>query len=125
MISPVRLVIADDAEQLRTLLARALETSGEIEVVGQADDGQAALAAVGDHLPDVLLLDVSMPVLDGLEVLRRVQAEHPDVSVVIFSGYGTRALESTCLSLGAAAYVEKGTPIADLRRVIVSARTER
>lgn len=117
----VRLAIADDAEQLRNLLVPALEQDPRIVVVGQASDGEEAVTVVRDSSPDVLLLDLSMPLLDGLEVLRQVTAGYPGTAVLVFSGYGTAELETTCLSIGAVGYVKKGTPIAELRQVIVSA----
>lgn len=120
MSDPVRLVIADDAEQLRTLLAESLSRGGDVTVEAQASDGAQAVDIVQRMEPDVLLLDLSMPVLDGLEVLRQVHATTPQTAVVVFSGYGTPELEAACLELGAAAYVKKGTPVGDLRSVIVN-----
>jgi len=117
----VRLAIADDAEQLRALLVPALEQDPRIVVVGQASDGEEAVNIVRCSNPDVLLLDLSMPMLDGLEVLRQVTAGYPATAVLVFSGYGTSELEATCLSLGAVGYVKKGTPIDNLRQVIISA----
>ncbi len=119
MSSPVRVVIADDAEQLRTLLARALAKGGDIEVVGQVGDGVSAVQAVAELDPDVLLLDLSMPVLDGLEVLRSVRDQHERTVVLVFSGYGSGQLADTCRRLGAAGYVEKGTALPELRQRIL------
>lgn len=118
----VRVVVADDAEHLRSLLCQALETNYDISVVGQAADGAHALEMVGVHRPDVLLLDLSMPVLDGLEVLRRVSEQHPGVSVVVFSGYGSAALEGTCRDLGAVGYIEKGAPLDQVASSIAQAK---
>ena len=114
-------VVADDAEQLRELLCRALARDPRVNVVGQASDGAEALAVVERAEPDVLLLDLSMPVLDGLEVLRRVRETHPSVAVVVFSGYGSGALESTCRDLGASGYIEKGTPMTTVVEAILNA----
>lgn len=121
MNTPVRLVIADDAAQLRQLLAQALTKSGEIVVVGEAADGQQAIDVVDSTIPDVLLLDLSMPLLDGLEVLQRVTLTHPGIAVIVFSGYGTQELEVTCRALGAFAYMKKGTPIVELTATIMAA----
>ena len=119
MNQTVRVVIADDAEQLRALLARALSKGGDIEVVGQVGDGVSAVQAVADLDPDVLLLDLSMPVLDGLEVLRSVREQHERTVVLVFSGYGSGQLADTCRRLGAAGYVEKGTALPELRKLIL------
>jgi DNA-binding NarL/FixJ family response regulator len=116
--SAVRVVVADDAAQLREILVDALGREPDLLVVGQAADGQEALDAVREHQPDVLLLDLSMPVLDGLDVLRRLREVSPQVAVVVFSGYGTPELAQTCTALGAAGYVKKGTPVAELAQVL-------
>lgn len=118
MSAKIRVVIADDAEQLRSLLAVGLCKDGDIEVVGQAGDGASAFVAVAEFRPDVLLLDLSMPVLDGLEVLRRVVEILPEVAVLVFSGYGTVELAETCVELGAKAYLKKGMPMDQLRQAI-------
>lgn len=123
-VQPVRVVVADDAEQLRSLLSKALERTGEIEVVAQVGDGAAALEAVVSLDPDVLLLDLSMPVLDGLEVLRSVRDAGHRTSVVVFSGYGTDHLAETCRRLGARYYLEKGSPLPDVRNCILAVARE-
>lgn len=121
MTESVRVVIADDAEQLRGLLAGALDKIDGIDVVGQAGDGGAAVASVALLEPDVLLLDLSMPVMDGLDVLRHVREFHPATAVLVFSGYGTGELAQACLDLGAAGYLPKGAPIGELAQRILEA----
>lgn len=120
MSDPVSVVIADDAEQLRSLLARALAKDGSVRVVDQVGDGVAAVQAVADHDPDVLLLDLSMPVLDGLEVIRAVRERNGRTVILVFSGYGSGQLAETCKRLGAAGYIEKGTALPELRQAILT-----
>jgi DNA-binding NarL/FixJ family response regulator len=105
----LRVVVADDAENLRALLVRALERSGHVEVVATAVNGREALEAVRSARPDVLLLDLSMPVLDGMAVLRQLDGAVP---VVVLTGYGEDELGPECRALGARGFVEKGMPIA-------------
>lgn len=118
-VEPVTVVIADDAEQLRELLSRALEKTGDITVVAKVGDGEAAVDAVRSLEPDVLLLDLSMPVLDGLEVLRSISESKFRTSVVVFSGFGTDHIAETCLRLGASDYLEKGAPMSTVREAIL------
>jgi CheY-like chemotaxis protein len=112
----VRVVVADDAENLRNLLVRALERSGRLQVVATAANGREALEAVSREQPDVLLLDLSMPVLDGMTVLREIGTLLP---VVVLTGYGEGDLGDECRLLGARGFVEKGTPIAVIEQMLV------
>lgn len=103
-----RTVIADDVPDLRRLLKRVVERSGRFEVVGEAANGLEAVVVAGRLKPDLLLLDVSMPVCDGLEALPQVRQEVPDTIIAMVSGFEAARLERTALDLGASAYLEKG-----------------
>ena len=85
--APLRIVIADDQASVREGLVLLLGGLPGIDVVGAAADGEQALALVAEHHPDAILLDLHMPVLDGIETTRRLTAEHPDVAVVILTTY--------------------------------------
>jgi PAS domain S-box-containing protein len=106
----VRVVLVDDAEDLRLVFRIALESAGGFEVVGEAGDGEQALAVCREHRPDLVLLDLSMPVMDGLEVLPILREDLPDTVVVVLSGLGAAEAEHRVLDLGAVAYLEKGLP---------------
>ena len=110
----VRVVLVDDAEDLRYLVRFALELGGEFEVVGEAGDGHTGIAAVEQFQPDLVLLDVSMPGLDGLEALPAVCAAAPAARVVMLSGFEQRRLGRMAVDRGAAAYLEKGLAPAEL-----------
>lgn len=113
-MNPVRVVIADDAEILRALLVRALSRDTRLEVVGQAINGRQAVELVDELAPDVLLLDLSMPVLDGIGVLRELSAkstQRPTPAVVVLTGYGEADLGEQCRGLGVHAFVEKGVSL--------------
>lgn len=117
-----RVFIADDVEALRMLWRELLAEDAGIVVVGEAADGRAALAGVRETQPDVLLLDLSMPHLDGLEVLRELRAGGARTAVVVASGFAGRRMAPAALELGAHDYFEKGAPAAELLEKVWSAR---
>lgn len=110
MSRPIRVVICDDVASLRFVLTVVCTLDEDVEVVGEAADGHEALAVAESLRPDVLLLDLSMPQLDGFEVLERLPAVAPDTRVVVLSGLSRDVAEARALELGAAGYVEKGAP---------------
>ena len=105
-----RVVVADDVGELRSLLRLALERSGRFEVVGEAGNGREAVDAALAAQPDLVLLDVSMPVMDGLEALPLILAAAPSARVVMLSGFAEERLGDQARSAGATAYLEKGIP---------------
>ncbi|MFL5845464.1 MAG: response regulator transcription factor [Solirubrobacteraceae bacterium] len=113
-----RVFIADDVEALRALWGELLSEGGDIEIVGEAGDGDAAIAGVIETRPDVLVLDLSMPRVDGLEVIRTLRKQAPATQIVVASGFSAARLAPLALELGAVAYFEKGGPVADLRRAV-------
>lgn len=117
-MSALRVIIADDAEILRSLLRRAIDRDERLEVVAEAANGREALEQVEALRPDVLLLDLSMPVLDGMEVLRLLAGSLP---VVVLTGYGEGDLGAQCRDLGARGFVEKGTPMLAICDLLVAA----
>ena len=120
-VVPCRVFIADDVEALRVLWAHLLVEHGDIEVVGEAGDGEAAIEGVKATRPDVLVLDLSMPRVDGLEVLRTLRDEVPETGIVVASGLSAERLAPLALDLGASAYVEKGGPLERLREAVLGA----
>ena len=113
----VRCLIADDHPAVLEAVAEFLVQSG-IEVVGRAADGEAALAQVERLRPDVALVDVRMPKLDGIELTRRARRSMPGTAVLLYTGYGDRALLSEGLDAGVAGFVLKEAPIDDLLRAV-------
>ena len=103
----VRLVIADDHTLVRQGLRQFLEMAGDIEVLGEASTGHEVLALVEKDPPDVVLLDLRMPEMDGLEVARRIQDEHPDVGVMMLSAYDYRQFVVEAVRAGARGYILK------------------
>ena len=107
---PVRVVIVDDTHDLRELLRLAL-TRGGMEVVGEAGDGLAGIEAVRSERPDVVLLDLSMPVMDGLEALPSIRQLVPGAKIIVLSGFGATQMSERALATGADAYLQKGIPL--------------
>jgi two-component system, NarL family, response regulator LiaR len=105
--STVRVVLADDHALVREGTAELLERAGGIRVVGQAGDGLEALRLVQSLRPDVLLLDVAMPGLDGLEVARRVRHVSPATAVVALTAHDEEAYVLAMLEAGASGYLSK------------------
>ena len=103
----LRIVVADDHPLFRAGIIRALEESGAFAVVDQASDGATALALIRRHEPDVALLDVRMPEMDGIDVVAALARFGPHVPVVLLSAFDDEQLVSAGLEAGAAAYVSK------------------
>ncbi|MCU1600274.1 MAG: response regulator receiver sensor signal transduction histidine kinase [Frankiales bacterium] len=124
-VTTVRVVLVDDTPSLRMLTRLALEDTG-FEVVGEAGDGLAGVNLVKQLEPDLVLLDLAMPVMDGLEALPLMRKVVPSVRVVIISGFDRKAMEEQVLEAGADGYVQKGTPpdvlLANLRRLFPEAK---
>ncbi len=104
----LRVVLADDTAEYRLLLRIILEQDGRFEVVGEAADGAEAVRLTTEERPDVLVLDLAMPVMDGLQAIPGVRAGSPDTAIVVLSGFARGRLDCQALAGGAHAYVEKG-----------------
>jgi DNA-binding NarL/FixJ family response regulator len=114
----VRVVLADDHELVRSGLRSLLEGAGGIDVVGEARNGEQALRAASAVQPDVLVMDVTMPVLDGVRATRRVREECPDVKVLALTMHDDRGHLTRLLEAGAAGYVLKTAGANELVRAI-------
>jgi DNA-binding NarL/FixJ family response regulator len=107
---PLRIVLADDHPLFRHGLRQLLEQVAGRVVVAEAADGEAAVAAVAEHAPDVVVMDLTMPRLSGLEATRRVAAEHPGSAVLVLTMNEDDASVFAALRAGARGYVLKGCP---------------
>ena len=106
--NPLRVAIADDNHAVRALLQTLLQLEPDFEFVGEAADGLEAVSLAERERPDLFILDIAMPGLDGLQVLERLRASCPEVRIVVYSGTGTASLNEAVLELGAADCVRKG-----------------
>ena len=118
---PLRIVIADDQASVREGLVLLLGGLPGIEVVASAPDGARAIELVAEHQPDAILLDLHMPVLDGIGVTRRLVAEHPGVAIVVLTTYvdDTSVLEA--LRAGARSYLTKDADRTDIAQALQAA----
>jgi DNA-binding NarL/FixJ family response regulator len=103
----LRVLIVDDHEVLRTGTRQVLESSDDIVVVGEADDGNAALAVIDELDPDVVLIDIRLPDRSGIDVARQLTLTHPDVRVVILSAYDDDEFVRAALEVGVTGYLLK------------------
>jgi len=110
----LRVVIVDDSPDLRDLLRMTLERSGTFRVVGEAGTGRKGVDVVVAQRPDVVLLDVRMPDMDGLEALPLIRAQAPQTVVVMLSSLGSSTLTKRALADGADGYILKGRPLTEL-----------
>ena len=111
---PASIVIVDDDTDVRVLVKTRLRTSGRFDVVGEGADGAQAIALAEEHQPSLMLLDISMPGVDGLEALPRVLEASPTTRVVVFSGFEEQGLVDKTRELGAWAFIEKSTSLDQL-----------
>jgi DNA-binding NarL/FixJ family response regulator len=114
-------LIADDQRVVREGLAIIVEGFPETEVVGQASDGAEALTIVESTAPDVVLMDLRMPRMDGVEATRVIRERHPDVAVVVLTTYADDESIVAALSAGAAGYLTKDAGRDDIRRALEAA----
>ena len=112
--APVRVILADDHTLVRSGIRRILENQPGLIVVAEAADGQAALAAARSHDADVLVLDLKMEGSDGIEVLKTIKADKPDLKVLILTMHAGHEYVARAVQEGADAYLLKDSAVQDL-----------
>ena len=112
--APARVLLVDDHALLRTGVANIINQEPDLRVVAEAGDGVEAIAAYEQHRPDVTLLDLRMPVMEGVEVVRRIRERDPRARVIVLTTYDTDEEISRALRAGAKAYVLKDISADDL-----------
>ncbi len=116
-----RLLHCDDAADYRALVGTVLGATDDFEIVGEAVHGQDCLDRLPQIRPDVVLLDVDMPLMNGFEALPRLREQSPETTIVVLSTAWTPELERRALDLGAVAYLEKPRNVLDLPDVLRTA----
>lgn len=119
--SGCRVVLADDAPEIRAVLRVMLGRAATIDLVGEASDGRQAVELVAEHRPDVVVLDLSMPRLDGLAAAGEIRELAPETHVIVFSGYPAETMRDEAMAAGADVYVEKTSTLDALVRAITDA----
>lgn len=119
-VAPVRVLIADDHRLFGEALEAVLTVDERIEVVGRAHDGREAVELARELDPDITLMDISMPVLDGVEATREIRSSMPEARVVMLTGSNSRSDVNRARRAGAAAYLTKDRIGTELIEAIVA-----
>jgi len=119
--APLRIVIADDQASVREGLVLLLGLLPDIEVVASAADGRQAIDLVAQHQPDAILLDLYMPVMDGIETTRKLTELHPAVAIVVLTTYADDTSILTAMLAGARSYLTKGADRVEIASALRSA----
>jgi DNA-binding NarL/FixJ family response regulator len=117
----LRVLVVDDNESVRRSICQILRLQADIEVVCEAADGADAIRKIREHEPDVVLLDITMPTMNGLEVAEIIKTEFPSVQVLVVSQHDSRGFQWAALAAGVSGYVNKSNVgrdlIPELRRI--------
>jgi DNA-binding NarL/FixJ family response regulator len=113
--APISVFLVDDVPELRELIRLGMEEDEGFEVVGEAGDGRSALDGIAETHPEAVLLDLSMPDMNGFEAIPLIREGEPDVAIIVLSGFSAERMGPPAIDRGADGYIEKGTPIQDLR----------
>ena len=116
---PSRVLLVDDEKEFVQTLSERLQLRGMGSTV--VHDGEQALSFIAEEEPDVMVLDLKMPGIDGIEVLRRIKQKHRNIEVIVLTGHGSKKDEETCLKLGAFAYLQKPVDIEKLSETMQAA----
>jgi DNA-binding NarL/FixJ family response regulator len=108
VIETIRVLLADDHALFRECLRECLQRSPSIDVVGEAEDGKMAVELTRQLLPDLAMMDLDMPVMDGVEATRLIKRELPGVKVIVLTSFNNRAIAIRALKAGASAFLVKG-----------------
>ena len=115
---PLRLLIADDTAEVRQLLRMSFDLMDGFEVVAEADNGFDAVEQTVALLPDLVMLDLAMPRMDGFQAIAAIRSRVPDTKIMVLSGFGSAELRDQALTLGADRFVEKGQPVRVIAQII-------
>lgn len=111
---PVRVLVVDDNESVRRSICKLLHSQADIEVICEAVDGADAVEKAREHLPDLVLLDITMPTMSGLEAARILKRDFPSMHILIVSQHESRSVRGAALTAGASGYVVKSNVVQDL-----------
>ncbi len=118
MAARTRCVAVDDHPTVRQGLALLFGSADDVDLVGTVENGEEVIRAIEEHEPEVVIMDVRLPGIDGISAVKLIQEKAPGVKTVVFSAYGDKRLLSDAVAAGARGYVMKGSPPEDLLRAI-------
>lgn len=118
--SVVRVVLVDDSPEFRHLVGLVLRRDERFALVAEADDGVAGVAAVEDHRPDLVVTDLQMPGMDGIELTTWLRARYPDLPVVMFTGFPGPEIIQRAFDAGVSAFLEKRAGVTTLPDLLYS-----
>jgi two-component system, NarL family, response regulator LiaR len=134
MSDPIRVLVADDHDVVRRGLASFIQTFPQFELVGEAANGREAIQLAADLKPDIILMDILMPEVDGIEAIKRIKATQPGIAILALTSMQDEETVSAALKAGATSYILKNAPLKDMvsainatmqgRRVISPEATE-
>jgi DNA-binding NarL/FixJ family response regulator len=119
--TPVRIVVVDDSPLYRGTIRKMLEEQPNMQVVAEAGDGVYAIQAVKTHRPDVVLMDLTLPVLDGIQATRRIKSEFPNVRVIVLTIHCRELISGAAYGAGASRCLTKGCSSKDIIHAIMTA----
>jgi DNA-binding NarL/FixJ family response regulator len=125
MADRIRVLVCDDVAMLRELIRYELEEDEDVVVVGEADNGIDSVRLAQELRPDVVILDLAMPGIDGLEALTQMRALRDAPAVLVHSGFDAETMRARVLALGAERYVEKGGNLRELREAVAQVTQRR
>lgn len=114
----VRILLADDEKHIRHLMAVVCSTLGGVEVIGEAEDGEQAIAMFNQFSPDVVLLDINMPKLNGREVLKAIKKQETNAMVIMLTSLNSIEIVKECIAAGARTYILKDNPPEKMREIL-------
>ncbi len=118
---PIKVMLVDDHDMVRTGLATFIEIVDDLELVGEASDGAEAIMLCDKVRPDVILMDLVMPEMNGLEASRRILEKHPDIKIVALTSFKDKARVQAALQAGATSYILKNASIETLAEAVRAA----
>ena len=124
MSEPIKVLIVDDHALLRREVKELLEIYEEVQVVGEAGDGKEAITKVDELTPDIILMDIRMPQMDGIEATKLIKEKHPELNILVFSMYEDAEHVLKAINAGASGYIQKDVPIDKLVNAIKQVHEE-
>ncbi len=121
----VKIILADDHQAIRLAQRCILEKEPDFEIVAEARNGEEAIQCAEQHRADIVIMDINMPVLNGIEATRRLHQSHPEIKVIAFSLNVSQAFVRAMLKSGASGYVAKQSAVTELSKAIRAVQKDR